>query len=412
MKRKGKDAAAGQYQLSAAAARAIQLEAQALLTPPRKQATKADVLDTIRRMGALQIDTINVVARSPYLVLWSRLGVYDPRWLDELLAERALFEYWAHAACFLPSQLYPLLRHRMLHPESMGWKYFYDDAHRALVPEVLAAVRERGPVRSSDFERRDGKKGGWWQWKGEKRVLENLFTAGELMIARRDRFQRLYDLRERVRPDWDDAQLPSVEEADRALVLMAVRALGVTQANWVADYFRMSEKRTAQLVEQLADQHALIRCEVEGWKQSAVVHPDHEAVLQQAAAGRLKATHTTLLSPFDPIVWHRARASAVFGFDYRLECYTPGPKRQYGYFVLPILRRGSLVGRLDAKAHRKAGLFEVKSLHLEPGTKPSGALADDLAKALQSCADWHGTPNVVIRKTAPASFLRELRARP
>jgi uncharacterized protein YcaQ len=155
---------------------------------------------------------------------------------------------------------------------------------------------------------------------------------------------------------------------------------------------------------------ALLRCEVRGWKQPAFAHPEQAALLEQAAAGKFKATYTTLLSPFDPIVWDRARASAMFDFDYRLECYTPAPKRQYGYFVLPILNRGRLVGRLDAKAHRRDGSFEVKALYLEAGVKPGESLARDISIALQACAEWHGTPNVAIRKTVPASFLRALKA--
>jgi uncharacterized protein YcaQ len=388
----------------------VQLAAQGLLVRRGRKATKADVMEMIGRMGALQIDTINVVARSPYLVLWSRLGAYEPRWLDELLAERKIFEYWAHEASFLPMEDYPLFRYRMLDPESMGWKYRFDASHRELVPKVLEAIRERGPVRSSDFQRPDRGKGGWWQWKGEKRVLENLFTAGDVMIARRENFQRVYDLRERVRPDGIDDVVPTRHEAERVLATKAVRALGVTQANWVADYYRMSKKTTPALVEQLAESGALLRGRVAGWKEDAFAHPDHAELLAQAENRALKASHTTLLSPFDPIVWDRARASAVFAFDYRLECYTPGPKRQFGYFVLSILRRGNLVGRLDAKAHRRDGTFEVKVLYLEEDVKPSAALAADIARALQECADWHGTPDVVVRRTVPARFLRDLKS--
>jgi len=396
--------------LSSTAARALQLEAQGLLRPPRGRATKASVLAAIRRMGALQIDTINIVARSPYLVLFTRLGDYRLEWLDQLLAEHRLFEYWAHEACFLPIEDYVLFRHRMLDPEWMGWRNFYTDELRALVPEVIRMVRERGGVRSADFEKPDGHAGGWWQWKGEKRVLENLFTTGELMIARRQKFQRVYDLRERVLPDWSDDQLPPREETERALVLKAVRALGVTQANWVADYFRMRKKPAPGLVRALADEGKLLRCSVEEWEQEAFVHPDNAEALEAAATGKLKATYTTLLSPFDPIVWDRARAQVVFGFDYRLECYTPEPKRQYGYFVLPILRRGALVGRLDAKAHRADGVFEVKALYLEANQKMSSALASDVGAALASTAAWHGTPEIRIRKTVPAAFGKMLKA--
>ncbi|HSY28367.1 MAG TPA: crosslink repair DNA glycosylase YcaQ family protein, partial [Burkholderiaceae bacterium] len=188
--------------LSLSAARALHLAAQGLLSPRRQKATKPDVLNAIRSIGALQIDTIHVVARSPYLVLWSRLGDYPMHWLEELLAEGALFEYWAHEACFLPTEDYGLYRHRMLDPSSMGWKYSekWMAENRTAVDAVLDHVRQNGPVRSADFARKEGKGGGWWEWKPEKRSLEVLFTAGHLMIARRQSFQRIYDLAERVLP--------------------------------------------------------------------------------------------------------------------------------------------------------------------------------------------------------------------
>ncbi|HEX5724317.1 MAG TPA: crosslink repair DNA glycosylase YcaQ family protein [Longimicrobiaceae bacterium] len=393
------------------AARALMLAAQGLHRTRRPRARKADVLAAIRRMGALQIDTIQVIARSPYLVLWSRLGPYQPRWLDELLAEGAIFEYWAHEACFLPIEDYPLYRHRMLDPSGMGWKYrpAFMEKHREEAERLLAHVRQSGAVRSVDFERREGGSG-WWEWKPEKRMLEGLFTAGELMIARRERFQRVYDVRERVHPSWDDRHLPPRAEVDRALVLRAVRALGVARARWVADYFRMSKAVAAPLPERLADEGALERVRVEGWEEPLYVHPDHRELARDAAEGRLKPTATTLLSPFDPIVWDRARCKELFGFDYRLECYTPAPKRRYGYFTLPILHRGALVGRLDPKAHRQEGVFEVRVLHLEPGVRLTRHLAEGVARALRECAAWHGTPEVVVRHSDPpgaAALLQE-----
>lgn len=395
-------------EISLPAARALHLAAQGLLRPPSRRATKTDLLNAIRRMGALQIDTIHVVARSPYLVLWSRLGSYKPQWLDELLAEGRIFEYWAHEACFLPIEDYPYFRHRMLNPKDMGWKFYASPKADAMAREMLAHIRAKGAVRSSDFERKDGQKGGWWQWKGEKRVLENLFTTGELMIARRHNFQRVYDLRERVFPQWNDAQLPPEPELERELAARAIKALGVAQERWVHDYYRAKKKRTPSQVPLLRDR--LIEVRVKGWDRPAFVHVDHAELLEQAAAGKLKSTVTTLLSPFDPVVWDRARANVMFGFDYRLECYTPEPKRQYGYFVLPILRRGELIGRLDAKAHRAEGIFEVRKLFLEPGVKPSSALVADVMRAIQSCADWHNTPEVRITGTKPAALARQLRA--
>lgn len=393
-------------------ARSVMLAAQGLLRRPPKQATKRDVLGAVRRMGALQIDTIQVVARSPYLVLWSRLGDYDPRWLEELLAEGKLFEYWSHEACFLPVEDYPLYRHRMLDAEAQGWHYSrrWVEAHREEIERLLAFVRERGPVRSADFERTDGKAGGWWEWKTEKRALEMLFTAGELMIARRVNFQRVYDLRERVLPSCDDGRLPPVEEARRGLALKAVRALGVTTARWVADYFRTPKRETLDTVAALAREGALLTAQVEGWGEPALFHPENRKLVREAAAGRLVPELTTLLSPFDPLVWDRARARAAFGFDYRLECYTPAPRRRFGYFTLPVLRRGALVGRLDAKAHRKEGVFEVKSVHLEPGVVASEGLSADVAAAIRECAAWHRTPEVVVRRSEPKALAARLAA--
>jgi hypothetical protein len=393
-----------EIKLTKPAARALHLAAQEMLGPPRRRAAKADVLAAIRRMGMLQIDTISVVARSPYLVLWSRLGDYDPAWLDELLAEGALFEYWAHEACFLPIEHYGLYRHRMLDPEAMGWKYSakWMRERAAEVQALLAQVREKGPVRSSDFERSDGKAGGWWEWKPEKRSLEVLFTAGQLMIARRHNFQRIYDLAERVHPGWRDQHMPPLDEVRRTFVLHAVRALGLARAGWIPDYHRT--RRPHPDPEALADAGLLQRVRVEGWDEPVYIHPDHAELARRAADGALKPSLTTLLSPFDPIVWDRRRALELFGFEYRLECYTPAEKRQYGYFTLPILRRGALVGRVDAKAHRKAGEFELRSIVLEPGVRPSERLAADVGAALRRCARWHGCPQVRITHAAPERF--------
>jgi uncharacterized protein len=398
--------------LSLPDARALQLAAQGLLQTRQKKADKNDVLDAIRAMGALQIDTIHVVARSPYLVLWSRLGEYRQVWLDELLAEGALFEYWAHEACFLPTEDYGLYRHRMLDPGAMGWKYStaWMEENRADVNALLDHVRANGPVRSADFARKDGKGGGWWGWKPEKRSLELLFTSGHLMIARRHGFQRVYDLAQRVLPAWDDSQLPSFAAVQRRLLLKAVYALGIAKASWISDYFRSGKGRDRLQPdpEALVGEGALLRARVDGWTMPVYIHPLHAELARAAAAGGLQASATTLLSPFDPLVWDRRRARELFDFDYRLECYTPAPKRRYGYFVLPILRRGELVGRLDAKAHRREKVFEVKAMHLEPGVRASAALAGDVARALTRCGAWHGTEKIVVTHCDQAPFQRML----
>ena len=395
-------------------ARLLQLAVMGLLEPPRKAANKGDVLRCIRRMNVLQIDTIHIVARSPYLVLWSRLGDYSPRWLDELLAEGRLFEYWSHAACFLPIEDYPLYRRRMLHLEAAG----SDNAAIRLAADPVAHlnlvehVREYGPVRASDFEHEGGRIGnGWWDWKPDKLRLETLFTAGEIMVSRRENFHRIYDVRERVLPAamHDDSDVPQPEEVQRRWTLAAVKALGIAPARWIGDYFRHAKRVMQPHPDRLVESGELLRVQVEGWPWPAYVHPDNASLLRSAQRGRLLANYSTLLSPFDPLVWDRERALAMFNFDYRIECYTPEAKRRFGYFTLPILVRGVLVGRLDAKAHRADSMFEIKSLHLEDGVEGSDALAIDIADAIGRCARWHGMATVAVTRTAPRGFATVLR---
>jgi len=385
------------------------LGAQGLNSAP-KRATKDDVREIIRRMGVLQIDSISVVARSPYLVLWSRLGSYEPQWLDELLAEGSLFEYWSHAACFIPIEDYGLYRRLMIEggEKTRSWMR----AHHEEIQQVMERVNENGPVRSAEFARTDGRAGGWWEWKPEKRALEHLFAAGELMISRRENFHRVYDLRERVLANalsgWEDALAPNEQEVRRALALKAVRALGVAFARWVPDYFRTPKKGAAGLLEELVEEGSLLQASIEDSGEPAYVHPDNAGVAEKILSGGLQPSSTTLLSPFDPVVWDRARASELFGFDYKIEVYTPAARRRYGYYSLPILHNGALVGRLDAKAHRKQAFFEVKAIHLEPDVLISDDLVAGIAGALRGCAEWHGTPEIVVRRSDPQELAEVL----
>ncbi|NLG99294.1 MAG: winged helix-turn-helix domain-containing protein [Chloroflexi bacterium] len=388
--------------------RHLLLAVQGVLHPPKAPATKSDVLEIIRRMGALQIDTIHVVARSPYLVLFSRLGDYDPSWLDELLAEGKLFEYWAHAACFLPIEDYPIFRYRMNPSTQRYYSADWRERHQEIVDEVLRRIQADGPVRSADFERTDGKKGTWWDWKVEKQVLEYLHTTGELMIARREKFQRVYDLQQRVLPGWDESQALSVDEAETELTLRGVRALGIAHPRWIHDYFRLPKTGMPKRLKRLVDEGRLIAVDVEGWKEPGYLHPENCSLLEQALAGELVPDYTTLLSPFDPLTWDRERARAIFNFDYTIECYLPEEKRKYGYFSLPILHDGRLIGRLDAKAYRKEGIFEIRSIHLEPGVEMSDHLLCQVSQAIQRCANWHNTPAVEIRRSDPEPLMNLL----
>ncbi|MDC0675313.1 winged helix-turn-helix domain-containing protein [Nannocystis radixulma] len=405
--------------ITAHQARLIHLAAQGLVARPRRRAGKADVLAAIARMRVLQIDTIHVVARSPYLVLYSRLGPWEPRWLDELLAEGRIFECWAHEACFAPFADYELHRRHAERGCSNHWSMksaARTHAAQAVgVAGLLEHIRTHGPVKAAEFERKDGAKGGgWWGWKDEKRWLEALFARGDLMIARRENFQRVYDLAGRVlakaRTLGDPAAVADEGAMREAFTLGAVRALGVTQSRFVNDYFRSGNLLKDPALDRHVVRGELLRIDVDGWATPGYVHCDHADLLAQARAGHLRATHTTLLSPFDPVVWHRERAAVMFGFDYRIECYVPAPKRRWGYYVLPILHRGRLVGRLDAKAHRGERVFEVKALYLEPDVAPTPALATAIAAAIDDCAGWHATPRVKLGRCDPGAFRRELSA--
>ena len=401
-----------------AGARALVLAAQGLLAAPRRRATKVDVLAAIERMGVLQIDTIHVVARSPYLVLFSRLGAYGVSWLDELLAEGALFECWAHEACFASMRWFAVLRQHQL-ARTGHWAARHAARARASHAREMAALLERirtgGAVKTSDFEdaRGKGASAGFWEWKAEKRWLEAHFAQGALMVTRRERFHRVYDVTSRVLAKtgvvWDEAAAPGPDVVRETLTLEAIRALGVVRARHVHDYFRIPGRATdASLAPWVADGR-LVRVGVRGLDGDFYVHADHRPALARALRGTLRATHTTLLSPFDPVVWDRARALELFDFDYRLECYTPAPKRVFGYFALPILSRGALVGRLDAKAHRDDGVFEVKRLALEDGAGASDALAAEVARAIAACAAWHDTPRVIVRASEPRGVAAKVR---
>ena len=395
--------------LSLDAVRGLMIAAQGLQDRPQPRLTKKAVRSIIRQMHILQIDTINVIARSPYLVLWSRLGDYNPRWLDDLLAEGALFEYWSHAACLLPIEEYPLYRH--LYSSWVGGRaHKWLNEHPAIAKTVLDHVRAHGETRSSDFERTDGQKSNWFNWKEEKIALEYLFYAGELMVRKRHNFQRIYDLRERVLAELEEqADIPLAEAHDQ-FVLHTLHALGVTKAEWIADYFRLSKTDAKAALGRLEKQGRVMTVEVEGWRSPGYIHPDSRKQVEAAAAARGKIPHskTTFLSPFDPLVWDRQRALDLFNFDYKIEVYTPAPKRKYGYFTLPILYNNALIGRLDPKAHRKEGIFEVKALHLEPGVVVDEALVAELKSALQACAAWHKTPQVIVRDAAESGLAERL----
>lgn len=381
-------------ELSLNTARKLHLAAQNLLNPPRRKAQYDDVATAIRHLSLLQIDTIHVVARSPYLVLFSRLGAFPPNWLELTLAEGKLFEYWAHEACFIPAEDYKLLRHRMLSPGNMGWKYNagWVEQHQQEIQQLMLHIEQHGPVRSADFTTSAAHKPGWWSWKPHKRHLENLFTAGEVMVTERRNFQRVYDLRRRVLPDWDDElHMLSEPDAVEQMLRNSMQSLGIFRAEWLADYYRLKRAPVKPLLAQALERGEVVAVSVE---KLGVMYLHHRLLplLEQP----VRATASALLSPFDPVVWDRRRARELFNFDYRIECYTPEAKRKFGYFVLPILHRGALKGRLDAKMLRKEQILHIKGLWLEAGVKVSATLVRDLTRTLNDFARWQGAAQIVV----------------
>ena len=426
--------------LSVPEARALMLAAQGLLDPPSADGRApglADLRAVIERLGVVQIDTISVVARSQYLVLWSRLGPYDPALLDALLApERAIFEYWAHAASILPMRDFPYYRAEMVreihwYPELRQWA----DEHPQVIASTLEAIRERGPLASADFERpADGRRAARWDWYGPKEsrvALDVLWMAGEIMVTSRRAGQKVYDLRERVLAEVpgavpDDDALPGQDERLRYFVRRTLEALGVVTREWLWDYFRLLRRYlrwgehatvgatralAVALLEDLVASGDAVPARVEGIVEPVYVAAERLDDLARLRAGEIVPMHTTLLSPFDSLVWDRKRAQQLFGHEVVFEAYVLPEKRRYGYYCLTILHRGALVGRLDAKAAREEGVLQARAIYLEPGVPVDDALLDGLAGALWDLARFVGLGAVRVERTQPAGLARRLAAR-
>lgn len=272
---------------------------------------------------------------------------------------------------------------------------------------MLSHIHENGEVRSADFER-SGPESRWGTRKIEAMAMSHLHHTGDLMVARRENFHRVFDLRERVHPTWNDEATPDYAQATAELALQAVKALGIAREEWVADYFYLPKRMVYDQLKAFAKDGSLQVLHVEGIAKPVYIHPDNLPLLEKAQAGKLKSTRTTILSPFDPLMNNRARVRELFNFDYLIECYTPVAKRVYGYFTLPILHQGALVGRIDAKAWRKEKRLQVIKLHLEPWVTPDTDLVNGLAKALKDYASWQGLATIEIDWASDEAFRQAL----
>ena len=376
--------------LSIADARALALAAQGFDTPrPTNKATQRHVNSLISRLGVIQIDSVNVLVRSQELPLFSRLGNHDRNAIPKATESQKIFEYWGHEAAHLPVEIHPLFRWKMEaarlgKARHWGLTSFYDD-NKAFVKRMLKHVETNGPTTARELSTRTVKRGAekktWWDWDESKTALEYLFLTGQLMSRGRGTdFARIYDTPERVLPQQVlDAPTPNEHDARKQLLVRSAIAQGVATAADLADYYRQKPAAVKPLIVELLEVGELREVDVDGWGEKAFVH---------CSAKLPKQLHATaLLSPFDSLVWCRPRNERLFDFRYRIEIYTPKEKRKFGYYVLPFMMNGEMVGRVDLKADRANSKLLVHSVHTEKGVKRA-MINDALNTELRAMAAW------------------------
>jgi len=378
--------------VSSAEGRRLALASLGFAAKKPARAGVAHVRATAARLSAIQIDSVNVLARAHYLPTFSRYGPYPTSALDSLAhGTREMFEYWGHAACFLPIELYPFMRWRMDNQLEMwtGLSSKQRDFNEAVYREVAA----RGPIAAGELSLAGKSTGPWWGWSDGKRAIEFLFRQGRVAVAGRRNFERLYDIPERVFPKAIlSAESVAPLDAKKALIVRAARAMGVGTAKDIAQYFhidawwdrlsvngRRQPAKTQPLFDELVEERRLERARVDGWKEPAYLVPG----VRIPRSIDVRA----IVSPFDPVLWERKWTKAVFDFDYQIEIYVPGPKRIYGYYVLPFLFGDRFAARVDLKADRKTATLIVHAAYLEAGFDPGG-VASALAGELRSLAAW------------------------
>ena len=380
--------------LSIADARRIALAAQGFDTArPQTKATQRHVEALILRLGVIQIDSVNVLVRSQELPLFSRLGDHNRNAIPKATEKQKLFEYWGHEAAHLPVEIHPLFRWKMDAARTgrvthWGLTSFYEE-NKAFVKRTLKHVEKNGPTTSRELSTRTEKKGTWWDWDEAKVALEYLFLTGELMSRGRGTdFARIYDIPERVLPQRIiEASTPSEHDARKQLLVRSAVAQGVATASDLADYYRQKLVTVKPLIAELVEDGELREVTVDGWTEKAFVHRNATMPKQLHA--------TALLSPFDSLVWCRPRNERLFNFHYRIEIYTPKEKRKFGYYVLPFMMNGEMVGRVDIKADRSNSKLLAHSVHTERGVKRS-SISGALSAELDAMATWLGLDQVQI----------------
>jgi uncharacterized protein YcaQ len=409
--------------LSRRDARRLVLNAQLLNGRADLPPGKAGALRIFERLGYVQIDTIHIVERSHHHALWTRLPGYSQPMLDALQsADRAVFEYWAHAMSYLPMADYrfSLSRMQQFRDPEHPWRKWMAGRENLPLESVLRRIREEGPLTAKDFAHpADRKRGAWWDWKPAKSALELLFWQGDLMIAGRRNFQKVYDLTERVLPPNIDTRLPSERELAEHIIVRSLAALGVADAREIYEYLQPTAARDSafravpwevliRTLDELVEGQSVVPLLLRGETEDRCYALAETAERIGNPPSAKQSVH--LLSPFDNLIIQRDRTRRLFDFDYMLECYTPGHKRVHGYFVLPVLSGDRLVGRIDPQADRKSGKMVLRSISLEESFNPTDSFYGNFAKTLVSFAAFNGCETLSIRKTRPAGLKSTLTA--
>ena len=374
----------------------ITLESQGLLQTAPFGKGKQAVLNALESLGYLQIDTLSIVERAHHHTLWTRIPDYKIAYLEELVKERKVFEYWFHAASYLPMRDFRFALPQML--EVKQSKTHYYNADPRVMQYVLDAIRAEGPKKARDFESESKKAGSWWNWKPTKTALERLFMQGDLMISERNGMQKTYDLTENVLPSTTDLTMPGPMEFAEYLVKTYLKAYGFTTVKQIT-HLKKGEtlrKNVNDVLQALLEEQVLQK--VEGF-------PSVFALSELMEKPILKnSSNIRLLSPFDNSIIHRDRIKQFFDFDYRIECYTPKEKRQYGYFCLPILFGNTFIGRIDCKAHRKEKLLELIHLHIENENVDVELWGKPFADHIKQFAIFNGCETIRLTQVSPPKF--------
>jgi uncharacterized protein len=365
---------------------------------------KSGALKAITQLGYIQLDTLAVVARAHHHTLYTRTRAYTENHLAELLRERTIFEYWSHAASYLPMEdfRFSLVRKSLYRSKD---KSHWFTKNKKIMQYVLDRIRAEGALQSGDFET-DRKRGSWFDWKPAKVALEQLFMDGTLMVAERKGFQKVYDLAERIIPAYIDTRMPDSDAYARYLITKTLQAQGIATLREITYLRNYAQKDAAKILHTMLESGELIALKLAGVKNDYVTLPEFLTQKIPAASQKVR-----ILSPFDNVLIQRNRGKQIFGYDYQVECYIPEPRRRYGYFCLPVLFGNSFVGRFDPKADRATGVFTIKNIFIEHNPKDMALFLDAFIDSLRDFAHFNGCDKIQITHAETAVLKREIKKR-